>query len=202
MPAAGGLICNLAELATGRQSVREGVAAIKTPIRSVTMCSMIEAYRGFFGASAGASAAFIGLLFVALSFIDSEKMSEKVKNWRRIMANSSFAQLVNVFFVSIAALLPDPRNFALIGCLMAGLGLVVSIRLLPQTVNQERTGRSTPTILGLVATSVYVLELITAAGLLHSPNNQKMLDYFIVAIIFLYAGALARAWEITGIKSR
>lgn len=34
---------------------------------------MIGAYRGFFAASCGAAAAFIGLLFVALSFIDNEK---------------------------------------------------------------------------------------------------------------------------------
>ncbi|MGH7142350.1 MAG: hypothetical protein ACREF5_02680 [Candidatus Saccharimonadales bacterium] len=66
---------------------------------------MIDAYRSFFTASAGASAAFIGLLFVAVSFIDSEKVDEAVQLWRRVVANSSFAQLIDVFFVSLASLL-------------------------------------------------------------------------------------------------
>lgn len=163
---------------------------------------MIDSYRGFFAASTGASAAFIGLLFVAVSFIDNEKVNETTRAWRRIIANSSFSQLIDVFFVSLMGLLPDPHNFALAGCVMAILGLLVSIRLLPQTVNREKTGRGTPTVLGLVAVAVYILQLITSIGLLQNPNNQRLLDYFIVAIIFLYAGALARAWEVTGVKNR
>ncbi len=161
---------------------------------------MITAYRDFFVASAGASAAFIGLLFVALSFIDSEKASDQVVAWRRIIATSSFSQLVNVFFVSLIGLLPDPHNLALAGCVMAVLGLYASVRLLPKTINRERTGRTTPTVLGLIAVGVYVLELLTGIGLLNNPQNQKLLDYFILALVLLYAGALARAWEITGYK--
>lgn len=163
---------------------------------------MLEAYRGFFAASAGASAAFIGLLFVALSFIDSGKASEKEIAWRRIIASSSFSQLTNVFFVSLVGLLPDPRNFAFTGCAMAILGLLASLLLLPPTLNRDRAGRTTPTALGIVAVGVYILEFITALGLLRSPNDQGMLNHFILAIMLLYAGALARAWEITGIKDR
>ncbi len=163
---------------------------------------MIDGYRGFFAASTGASAAFIGLLFVALSFIDSERVNETTKAWRRIIANSSFSQLVNIFFVSLMGLSPDPHNFALVGCVMAVLGILVSFRLLPQTVDHKRTGRKTPSILGLIAVAAYILQFATGIGLLHNPNNQSMFNYFIVAIILLYAGALARAWEVTGIKSR
>jgi hypothetical protein len=61
---------------------------------------MLAAYQGFFAASTGASAAFIGLLFVTLSFIDNERTSDAVKTWRRILASSSFSQLINVFFIS------------------------------------------------------------------------------------------------------
>ncbi|HSW79629.1 MAG TPA: hypothetical protein VLG47_02525 [Candidatus Saccharimonadales bacterium] len=161
---------------------------------------MIEGYRAFFAASAGASAAFIGLLFVALSFIDSGNVDEKVKSWRRILANSSFSQLINIFFVSLLGLLPDPHNFALVGAIMALLGIVVSVRLLPQTMDREKTGRNTPTRIGILAVGAYVLELICCIGLLHNPQSQTMFNYLILSIIILYAGALARAWEITGIK--
>lgn len=163
---------------------------------------MIEAYRGFFAASAGASAAFIGLLFVALSFIDDERTSQQVKNWRRILASSSFSQLANIFFVSLAGLLPGAHAVALTGCIMAVLGLTVSVRLLPRTVNQQRTGRTTPTLLGVAATGVYVLQLVSGLLLLQQRGSQAAWDCFILAIMLLYAGALARAWEITGVKNQ
>jgi hypothetical protein len=163
---------------------------------------MFDAYRGFFAASAGASAAFIGLLFVALSFIQTEQVQEATRAWRRIIANSSFSQLVNVFFVSMAGLLPDPHSFALLCCVMGVLGLVAAFRLLPQTMAREKTGRSTPTVLGLLATGMYLAELAIGLKLLHDPNNQTMLSYVILAVFILYGGALARAWEITGFKHR
>lgn len=163
---------------------------------------MIEAYRGFFAASVGASSAFIGLLFVALSFIDIEKVDAKLRTWRRIIASSAFSQLVNIFFVSISGLLPDPHSVAIAGCVMAGLGLVTSIRLLPRTINREQTGRHSPTILGLLAVGAYCLQFVTGFGLLHHPGSKTLFNYFIVSILILYAGALARAWEITGIKRR
>ena len=162
---------------------------------------MIDAYRGFFAASAGASAAFIGLLFVAISLIDGEKTNQKDAAWRQIVANSSFTQLINVFFVSLAGLLPSPYAVALTGCIMAVIGLIVSISLLSPTMDSDRTGRTTPTVLGIAAFGVYALELITAFGLLHNPNSQTLLDFFILSILLLYAGGLARAWGITGIKN-
>jgi hypothetical protein len=161
---------------------------------------MLDAYTGFFTANVGASAAFIGLLFVALSFINTAQVEEATRAWRRIIANSSFSQLVNIFFVSVAGLLPDARNFALMCCAMGVLGLAVAIRLLPQTTAWEKTGRSTPTVLGLVATGAYLLELVAGIGLLRNPASQTWLSCVILVVIVLYAGALARAWEITGFK--
>jgi hypothetical protein len=161
---------------------------------------MIGSYYEFFSASASASAAFIGLLFVAVSFIDNEKVDEVTQNWRRILANSSFSQLVNIFFVSLASLIPESHSFAMVGLVMSVLGLLVSLKLLPKTVQQEKTGRSSPTRLGLIAVAAYLLQLVTSIGLIQHPDNKTLLNYFVLAIIILYAGALARAWEITGIR--
>ena len=163
---------------------------------------MFSDYESFFAASTGASAAFIGLLFVALSFIDSAKSKEKTKNWRRIIANSSYAQLVDIFFVSLVALTPDPKNTYVTGCVMAAIGLIASIRLLPQTIHNEKSGHDRPTLLGLIAVGAYVTQFVTGIGLLQRPDNKLVIRLFVLAIIILYAGALARAWEITGIKRR
>jgi len=163
---------------------------------------MIGSYREFFVASTGASAAFIGLLFVALSFINNENIDEKARAWRRIIASSSFSQLVDVFFVSLIGLLPDPHNLGFAGCVMAIVGLLVSLRLLPKTIDSQKTGRRAPASLGLITVLAYILQLGTSISLLHNPQSQKAYDYLILALILLYAGALARAWEITGIKRR
>ena len=163
---------------------------------------MIEAYRGFFGASATAAAAFLGLLFVALSFIDAERVDDKDRVWRGIMAGSAFAQLVNVFFVSLMGLTPGIKSLAFTGCVMAVFGLFVAFRLLFHTVDSERTGRNRPSVLGIVAVGAYTLQLVTGILLLRNSNSQTVMDWFIAALIILYAGALARAWEITGLKRR
>lgn len=162
---------------------------------------MIDIYDNFFVASVGASAAFIGLLFVALSFIDDEKTDEKVRNWRRIIANSCFAQLINVFFVSLVGLLPNGRSIALAGCIMSVLGLAISFRLLPQTTDRQHTGRRAPSLIGLAAVGVYSLELVCSVWLLKDVHNQRAMSLFMFALLLLYAGALARAWEISGAKN-
>ena len=163
---------------------------------------MIGGYIAFFAASAGAAAAFIGLLFVALSFIDNADASEKDRAWRRIMASSSFAQLTNVFFVSLVALTPDLRNVAVTASVMGVLGIIVALKLLPRTVDADHSGRTRPSALGMIAVLAYVIEFIAGLELVHSSNDAFAMRYLVLAMIILYAGALARAWEITGIKRR
>jgi hypothetical protein len=163
---------------------------------------VISAYTAFFAASAGAAAAFIGLLFVALSFIDSADASEKDRAWRRIMASSSFAQLTNIFFVSLVGLTPDIRNVAVAAMVMAVLGMLVAIQLLPKTVDINHSGRTRPSALGLIAACAYIVEFVAGVGLVHNQHDPSAVRYLIISMFILYAGALARAWEITGIKRR
>ena len=163
---------------------------------------MFHEYTGFFAASAGAAAAFIGLLFVALSFIDGEDADTKDRTWRRIMASSSFSQLTNVFFVSMVGLTPDARNVAIAGVVMSALGLLISLKLLPQTLDTPKTGQARPSVLGLFAVGAYVIEFVACVYLLHSPNDPNALRLLVLTLFMLYAGALARAWEIAGIKRR
>ncbi|MGH7142349.1 MAG: hypothetical protein ACREF5_02675 [Candidatus Saccharimonadales bacterium] len=83
---------------------------------------------------------------------------------------------------------------------MAVLGILVAFKLLVPTLNGVRPGHRSPTVLGLITVGAYILQLITDIGLLHNPHNESLLIYFVLAIIVLYAGALARAWEITDIR--
>jgi hypothetical protein len=163
---------------------------------------MYGAYRDFFIASVGASAACIGLLFVSLSFIENDGVSEQAKAWRRILANSSFCQLATIFFVSLAGLLPDPKSFAFVGIVMGALGVFVQIRIWPKITIGDRPERRVPTVLGIAATAAYALLIISGIILVRDYSNLRFAHLLIVSLIILYAGALARAWEITGIKKR
>jgi hypothetical protein len=61
-------------------------------------------YESFFTASAGASAAILGLLVVALSVVNADDADPTTRELRTVLAGSAFVVLVDIFFVSIVAL--------------------------------------------------------------------------------------------------
>jgi hypothetical protein len=61
-------------------------------------------YESFFGASAGASAAILGLLVVAVSIVNADDADPTTRELRTVLAGSAFVVLVDIFFVSIVAL--------------------------------------------------------------------------------------------------
>src|SRR5262245_17472817 len=65
---------------------------------------MFDSYSNFFLVSAGASAAFIGLLFVSLTITNVEETDQRAKTNRDALAGSAFAQLLDAFFVSMGGL--------------------------------------------------------------------------------------------------
>ncbi|HET6869579.1 MAG TPA: hypothetical protein VFH80_26945 [Solirubrobacteraceae bacterium] len=61
-------------------------------------------YGNFFIASAGASAAILGLLVVAVSVVNADDADPTTRELRTVLAGSAFVVLVDTFFVSIVAL--------------------------------------------------------------------------------------------------
>jgi hypothetical protein len=55
-------------------------------------------------ASAGASAAILGLLVVAVSVVNADDADPTTRELRTVLAGSAFVVLVAIFFVSIVAL--------------------------------------------------------------------------------------------------
>src|SRR3989442_14040776 len=81
----------------------------------------------FFIASAGAGAALVGLLFVAVSIAPEHIVQENATVERQAMAASSSTALLNAFFISFGALLPE--NVGYITLVMSLSGLINSIYL-------------------------------------------------------------------------
>ena len=62
-----------------------------------------DAMDNYFIASTGASAALVGLIFVAISLWPRENIREAPPTWRAVAGGSFFA-LFNAFFISLSAL--------------------------------------------------------------------------------------------------
>ena len=65
---------------------------------------MVGHYESFSTASAGASAAILGLLVVAVSVVNADDAGPTTRELRTALAGSAFVVLVDIFFVSIVTL--------------------------------------------------------------------------------------------------
>jgi hypothetical protein len=167
---------------------------------------MIGRYANFLVASSGASAAFIGLLFVGMSIVNRDDSSHATRERRIVLAGSSFLALVDVFFVSIISLVGGSETFAVANLIMAGVGLVATRTLV---LRAGRAGAFAPDFstrgLNLVfagsSIALYTTQLALAVVLLNDQHNTDLIRLALLVMVGLYASALARAWEITGIRN-
>ena len=161
---------------------------------------MDEAFRSFFSASAAASASFIGLLFVALSFITADDIDEKTRGLRRIIANNAFAQLVNIFFVSMVSLYAGTGGLAMTSVVVGILGLVGTARMLPRAFEITKEVQRLPWAVSGIPIAGYLVQVGGGCWLLRKLDSAEAMGWLALAVMALYAGALARAWEITGLR--
>lgn len=161
-------------------------------------------YGVFFAASTGASAGFLGLLFVALTVANQLERESGTRARRDGLGASAFAMLFDAFFVSAVSLVGDIRIFAATTIVATLGGLYVTRALLPGSVragNMRRGALHWKRNIALPAGSIttYFVQLAGAIALLFSGENEVLMRLEFVAILGLYAGALLRAWEIIGI---
>jgi hypothetical protein len=168
---------------------------------------MVGHYENFFTASAGASAAILGLLVVAVSVVNADDENPTTRELRTVLAGSAFVVLVNIFFVSILALTGGSVVFALASLAMAGFGLIATAQLIPRA---KRAGNFSPGFrnrkLNLVFASIsvggYSVQLGLAVALLASTHSAALQRALVLVLVVFYGSALGRAWEVTGITRR
>jgi hypothetical protein len=145
--------------------------------------------RDFFIGSLGASASFIGLLFVGLSVVLQKLGNDKLADTDRILAESSFLSLINIFFVSLVAILPN-ASIGDVSLVMSILGILSCWRL-----------RNYSHIVSIIISAiVYVIELIFAIVILKHPNQNLNMPLLETVMITLFSISLFRAWGLTGIR--
>ena len=164
-------------------------------------------YESFFITSAGASAAILGLLVVAVSVVNADDENPTTRELRTVLAGSAFVALVDIFLVSIVALTGGSVDFGLSSLAMAIVGLLATRRLIPRA---KRAGNFSPGFrarklniaFALISVGSYSLQLGLAVALLANTQSAALQHALVLVIVALYCSALGRAWVVTGITRR
>jgi hypothetical protein len=164
-------------------------------------------YESFFATSAGASAAILGLLVVALSVVNADDANAATRELRTVLAGSAFVALVDIFIVSIVALTGGSVVFGLASLAMATVGLLATRRLIPRAKRAGNFSHASRTrtlniAFALISVVGYSAQLGLAVALLANTRSAALQLALVLIIVALYCSALGRAWVVTGITRR
>jgi hypothetical protein len=168
---------------------------------------LVGHYESFFVTSAGASAAILGLLVVAVSVVNADDANPRTRELRTVLAGSAFVALVDIFLVSIVALTGGSVVFGLSSLAVATGGLLATVRLVPRA---KRAGnfargfraRNLNIAFACVSAVAYSLQFGLALALLEDSQSTALQRALVLIIVALYCSALGRAWVVTGISRR
>lgn len=156
-------------------------------------------FRDFLVASTQASAALIGLLFVAITLAPEKVFGAQADAGRQARALSAFTALANVFFISFATLIPDIQIGIVVMAasavsILQTLGLLVLVR---HWHAQGVLWRSLVLFAGSLA--IYAGEFVVGSQILANPTSDRgSLTGLLELLLGAYAVGLGRAWELLG----
>ena len=161
-------------------------------------------FHDFFTASAGAGAALVGLLFVAISIAPERTVMRSAPLQRQVTASSTFTAMLNAFFISLVALVPG-YNLSIIVLIMGSMAFVNSVALGWYLLRERRrnakpsAGASLSSVLLILAgLGLYGYELAQGFQLVLHPNDIGIVHVVVGIIVAVYGLGLARAWELLG----
>jgi hypothetical protein len=168
---------------------------------------VVSPYEDFFIASAGASAAILGLLVVAIAVVNADDSNPTTRELRTVLAGSAFVALVDIFLVSTVALTGGSVDLGVSSLVMAVVGLLATRRLVPrakQAGNFARGARARNVNIVFASASVasYSTQLGLAVALLTDTRSGGLQHALVLVLVALYCSALGRAWVVTGITRR
>lgn len=158
----------------------------------------------YFIASAGAGAALVGLVFVAISLSPKETMSdENAPQWRAV-AGSAFFAFMNAFFISLNAL-NTGLNLGWPVLVLSLIGLSNTTWLgFPLLKHTQERKRLLPRIIAnrimiLVGLAIYGVEGYFGIRLLLASHDAAAVEGVTIVLMFTYGLGIVRAWELIGI---
>jgi hypothetical protein len=162
-----------------------------------------EAFHDYFLATSGAGAALVGLLFVAVSIAPERTVMSGAPVERRAVATSAYTALLNAFFLSLVALLPQ-TNLGGAALVLSLIGLADQCKLgwdLLRYSQRRWLSMLRRAVLILVGLLLYGHELYNAILLLLSPTDSAPVSTLAPLLLGIYALGMARAWQLLGARS-
>jgi hypothetical protein len=155
-------------------------------------------YTNYFLGSSSASAALIGLLFVAISLAPAHIFGAEATPARRALASSAFMALLDAFFVSLVALIPA-TNIGYAALALAMIGLINTLSLSRHFWEAWHAGHPQKRITLLLGSFIiYAWQLTYAVDLLRQPRDTGAVAGLAYLLLGTYAVGLGRAWELLG----
>jgi hypothetical protein len=155
-------------------------------------------YANFLVASTQASAALIGLLFVAVSIAPDRVFGAGAESTRKAMALSSFTAMANIFFVSFGSLIPD-LTFGIMVVVAGVVAASQTLSLLSLLGSWRREGSGVRGIaLFAISMGLYVYEIVIGLQLLYGAPNNALFTELETLMLGIFSIGLARAWELLG----
>jgi len=149
-----------------------------------------DAFLGYFTAAAAAAGALIGLLFVSISLRPDTVFGERALADGRALAGSAFTALVNAFFVSLLALMPQD-NLGYPAAILGGYSLFRTLQL------HWRIGRRDLHLVSLILSSgTYLWQLVVGVLLVTRPHDSSLVYWVAYLLIASFSLALIRAWAL------
>jgi hypothetical protein len=164
-------------------------------------------FESFFITSAGASAAILGLLVVAVSIVNADDENPATRELRTVLAGSAFLALVDIFIVSIVALTGGSLVFGLSSLAMGIVGLLATKVLIPRAKRagnfaQDSQTRTLNIAFASFSVAIYPLQFGLAVALVVNARSSALQHALVLVLVALYCSALGRAWVVTGINRR
>jgi len=162
----------------------------------------------FFATIAGAGAALLGLLFIAISITPEQTVKREAPLERQVLVSSCFLALCNPFFIALIALIPSLSVDAVgVTTLAVGIGGLSNtfilgwllLRQLFRVFSACNWGSVVHrTVFILVGLALYGCECSVGALLINSPNASVHLPWLVLLLVFINALGLFRAWDLLG----
>ena len=154
----------------------------------------------YFLATAGAGAALIGLLFVAVSIAPEQIVTRGAPMERQAVAASTFTALVNAFFISLGALIPG--SLGLVALIMSLIGFLNSLALGGHLLRHPKNWQNffRRVFLILMSLVIYGAEFYYALRLIITSSAVDSTYTLATLLLAVYGVGLIRAWELLGVN--
>jgi hypothetical protein len=154
----------------------------------------------FFMASAGAAAALIGLLFVAISVAGDRLAGTAAEGQiHRIRANAALISFNNSLAVSLFALVPGKKiGWTCVVVSSVGMVFVVAslVSLVRVGVRRWSTGRDALFLVGLAV--VFVFQFTSGLDVVDFPYDEGAVRTVAILVIVCFLIGIGRAWDLIG----